>query len=71
MNGYQGDLVTFVWIRRRRKQRLTFCRTFHQFIQHQDADAVYIRKKSIFMEISKKKSILVKFLTKFILVHIF
>ena len=34
MNGNQGDHVTFVWSWRRSKQRLSFCRTFHPFIQH-------------------------------------
>ena len=43
MNGNQGDHVTFVWSWRRNKQRLSFCRTFHPFIQHHDADAVHRR----------------------------
>ena len=41
--GNQGDHVTFVWSWRRSKQRLSFCRTFHPFIQHHDADAVHRR----------------------------
>ena len=44
MNGNQGDHVTFVWSWRRSKQRLSFCRIFHPFIQHRDADAVHRRK---------------------------
>ena len=43
MNGNQGDHVTFVWSWRRSKQRLSFCRTFHPFIQHHNADAVHRR----------------------------
>ena len=43
MNGNQGDHVTFVWSWRRSKQRLSFCRTSHPFIQHHDADAVHRR----------------------------
>ena len=43
MNGNQGDHVTFVCSWRRSKQRLSFCRTFHPFIQHHNADAVHIR----------------------------
>ena len=43
MNGNQGDHVTFVWSWRRSRQRLSFCRTFHPFIQHHDADAVHRR----------------------------
>ena len=39
MNGNQKDHKTFVWTLRRSKQRLIFCRTFHQYIQHHDADA--------------------------------
>ena len=33
MNGNQGDHATFVWTWRRSKQRLSFCRTVHPFIQ--------------------------------------
>ena len=40
MNGNQGDHVNFVWSCRRSKHRSSFCRTFHSFIQHRDADAV-------------------------------
>ena len=43
MNGNQGNHLTFVWSWRRSKQRLSFCRTFHPFIQHPDADAVHRR----------------------------
>ena len=43
MNGNQGDHVTFVWSWRRSKQGLSFCRTFHPFIQHHDADALHRR----------------------------
>ena len=43
MDGNQGDHVTFVWIWRRSKQRFSFCRTFHQFIEHHDADTVHRR----------------------------
>ena len=43
MNVNQGDHVTFVWSWRRSKQRLSFCRTFHPFIQHHDAGAVHRR----------------------------
>ena len=43
MNGNQGDHVTFVWSWRRSKQRLSFCRTFHPFIQNYNADAVHRR----------------------------
>ena len=43
MNGNQGDHVTFVWSWRRSKQRLSFWRTFHPFIQHHNADAVHRR----------------------------
>ena len=41
MNGNQGDRVNFVWKRRRGKQRLSLCRTFHPFIQHHDTDAIH------------------------------
>ena len=43
MNSNQGDHVTFVWSWRRSKERLSFCRTFHPFLQHHDADAVHRR----------------------------
>ena len=43
MNGNQGDHVTFVSSWRRSKQGLSFCRTFHPFIQHHDADAAHRR----------------------------
>ena len=43
MNGNPGDHVTFVWSWRRNKQRLSFCRTFHPFLQHHDADTVHRR----------------------------
>ena len=43
MNGNQGDHVTLVWTWRQSKQRLGFCHTFHQFIQHHDADALHRR----------------------------
>ena len=41
MNGNQGDHVISVWTWRQSKQRSSFCRTFHPFIQHHDADAVH------------------------------
>ena len=41
MNGNYRDHVAFVWTWRRREQRLSFCRTFHPFIQHHDAAAVH------------------------------
>ena len=43
MNSNQGDHVTFVWSWNRSKQRLSFCHTFHPFIQHHDADDVHRR----------------------------
>ena len=36
----QGVHVTLVWTWRLSKQRLSFFRTFHPFIQHHDVDAV-------------------------------
>ena len=47
MNGNQGDYLTFVWTWRRSKQGLNFCRTFHQFIQQHDADAVHKRNPDV------------------------
>ena len=43
MNGNQGDHVISVWSWHRSKHRLSFCRTFHRFLQHHDADAVHRR----------------------------
>ena len=39
----KNEIMNGVWSWRRSKQKLSFCRTFHPFIQHHDADTAHRR----------------------------